>query len=101
MSDLGGVLDLQRSTISIRGRPPYQVPKTKTGLMIIPVTKSAVERWRLKMSIDETSFATVDAQVEIDGRPYLPDLEGLPPRQRSVKPSSIVLSPLTKNIGTF
>ena len=44
LANMGVVLDLGNSTISIRGRPPQKVPKSKTGFTIIPVTKSAVER---------------------------------------------------------
>ena len=45
LASLGAVLDLANSSISIRGRPPVRVPQSSTGLIIIPVTRGAVERW--------------------------------------------------------
>ena len=50
LSSLGAVLDLQHATISIRGNPPVRVPQTTTGLIIIPVTKGAVDRWDMIMA---------------------------------------------------
>ena len=52
LASLGAILDLQRSTISIRGKPPVRVPTTSTGLIIIPVTKDAVDRWSFTLKHD-------------------------------------------------
>ena len=98
VANLGGILDLKESTISIRGRAPYRAPKTTTGLMIIPVTKSAVERWSHKMASEESSLASVSEPVQIEDQSEFPDLPvALEEATTTRKPSSPVLSTLTKH----
>ena len=55
LANMGAILDLAKSTISMRGRPAVRFPQSKTGLTIIPVTKSAVERWDKKMAEEDAS----------------------------------------------
>ena len=57
LAQLGAVMDLANSTISIRGREPQKVPKSKTGLTITPVTKSACEKWKVQNTPTEASLA--------------------------------------------
>ena len=53
LARMGAILNLQGSTISLRGKVPEQVSRTKSGLLIIPVTKSAVDRWASQMAEGE------------------------------------------------
>ena len=45
LASLGAVMNLADGTMSIRGRAPRKMPRTTTGLTLIPVTKAACERW--------------------------------------------------------
>ena len=56
LASMGAILDLANSTISIRGRPPTRLPRSKTGLTIIPVTRSAVERWDKRMAAEDDAL---------------------------------------------
>jgi len=56
LASMGAILDLANSTISIRGRPPTRLPRSKTGLTIIPVTRLAVERWDKRMAAEDDAL---------------------------------------------
>ena len=75
LATLGAVLDLANSTISIRGRKPVKVAKSRTGLTIIPVTKSACERWDAKLKTEEASFASVSEETPAPCEAFLGDEE--------------------------
>ena len=53
IAEMGGVLDPKRSTISIRDKAPVKVPRTRTGLMVIPVTKPACDYWQKQLEQEE------------------------------------------------
>ena len=59
LANLGAVMDLAEGTISIRGRAPHKLPKTKTGLTLIPVTKKACERWKTEANPSLDAFVAV------------------------------------------
>jgi hypothetical protein len=94
LAELGAVLDLANHTISIRGRPPVKLPRSKTGLTIIPVTKSAVERWQ-EVTEQPVMSASVDvlAVEEESGQPDEEEVAGLCSlRQALTNPARLPLS---------
>ena len=55
ITQLGAVLDIANSTISSRGRGA-KVAKSKTGLLVMPITKSACERRAYKRRYIHSNF---------------------------------------------